>query len=78
MIEKFSDDFEVCQCRGISLGEIVTAIKEYNLQSVEEIMDKTDAGTACGSCVSIKDSGGENELHLDEILADVQMGLTVS
>ncbi len=78
MIEKFSDDFEVCECRGLSLKEIVDAIVEYDLESVGEIMDKTDAGTACGSCVSIKESGGDNELHLEDILRDIKRGLTIS
>ncbi len=78
MIEKFSDDFEVCECRGLSLGEIVNAIKEYDLESVEEIMEQTDAGTACGSCVSIKESGGDKELHLEDILRDIKKGLTTA
>ncbi len=71
MIEEFEDNYEVCECMGITLKEIVDAIKKYDLKSVEEIMDKTDAGTACGSCKSIKDSDGFRDLHLDEILKDV-------
>ncbi len=72
MLEKFSDDFEVCACMSITLKEIVDAIKKYDLKSVEEIMDKTEAGTACGSCVSLEESGGDKELHLDEILKAVR------
>ncbi len=72
MIEEFSDNYEVCECMGVTLKEIVDAIKQYDLKSVEEIGEKTDAGTACGSCKSKEDSDGFKDLHLDEILADVR------
>ncbi len=71
MLEKFSDDYEVCECMNITLKEIVDAIKKHDLKSVEAIGDMTDAGTACGACKSKEDSNGDKELHLDEILVSV-------
>ncbi len=71
MLKDFEDDYEVCSCMSISLKEIVDAIKEHNLTTVEGIMDKTEAGTACEQCQSIKKSEGNKELHLDEILKEV-------
>jgi len=66
--EKFDSDYEVCECIGVTLGEIQKAIKD-GCKSVECIMDETDAGTACGLCVSKEeDDAGEREIHLDEIL----------
>lgn len=44
-------DFEVCHCNGIMKSEIVKAIKEKNLTTVEEVQDATEAGTVCGGCV---------------------------
>ena len=65
---KFDKDFEVCNCIGVSLEEIQTAIKD-GCNTVEDIMDKTDAGTACEQCQSKNtDEDGDKELHLDEIL----------
>lgn len=67
-------DFEyshvVCNCRHVTLGEIVCAIKDNNAQTIEDIGKITDAGTACGCCKSLEDDFGNPkiELHLAEIL----------
>lgn len=45
------NDMEICTCMGITKGEIVNAIKEKGLTTVEEVQDATEAGTICGSCV---------------------------
>ena len=47
---KFDKDFEVCSCMGVTLEEIQLAIKN-GCDSVEAIMDETDAGTACECCL---------------------------
>jgi len=44
-------DIEICSCLNIMKSEIVTAIKEKNLKTVEEVQDETNAGTVCGSCI---------------------------
>ncbi len=67
-IEKLDDDFEVCLCNAVSLGEILTAIKEGHT-TLDAVMDETDAGTACELCQSKEiDEDEDRELHLDEIL----------
>lgn len=40
----------VCECFGVTDLEIVRAIKESNLHSVEEITNFTKAGGGCGKC----------------------------
>jgi NifU-like protein len=40
----------VCECFGVTDLEIVRAIKESNLRSVEEITNFTKAGGGCGKC----------------------------
>lgn len=65
---KFDKDFEVCVCMRVSLEDVQAAIKD-GCNTVEEIMDKTDAGTVCEQCQSVAtDEDGDRELHLDEIL----------
>lgn len=70
-IEEFkalNDNHEVCLCNNVSLGEILAAIKE-GANTVEKIMDETDAGTSCELCQSREiDEDNEREIHLDEIL----------
>lgn len=45
-----ADHETVCSCNGVSKGAIVKAIAEDNLQSVEQIRDKTKASGSCGGC----------------------------
>jgi NAD(P)H-nitrite reductase large subunit len=45
------EDIEICHCNGIMRSEIVKAIKEKGLTTVEEVGDVTTAGTVCGSCI---------------------------
>lgn len=41
----------ICNCMGISRGDIEDAIRSKGLKTVEEVSDATDAGTGCGGCV---------------------------
>jgi NAD(P)H-nitrite reductase large subunit len=67
---KFHFSHKVCNCKNVTLGEIVCAIKEKNAKTIEDIKDLTDAGTACGCCISKeKDFGNPKmELYIEDIL----------
>lgn len=68
-MKEFSDDYEVCECKSITIGEIRTAIKDHNITSVKEIAEWTYAGDACGSCKSKEDDDlEEKEIYLKDIL----------
>lgn len=59
---------EVCLCNGITLEEIMEAIKD-GACDLDAIMERTTAGTVCGLCKSLEDdSNNEREIHLTEIL----------
>jgi bacterioferritin-associated ferredoxin len=45
------EDIEICNCLGIMKSEIVNAIKDKGLHTLEEVQDETNAGTVCGSCI---------------------------
>ncbi|MBL3519943.1 (2Fe-2S)-binding protein [Aliarcobacter lanthieri] len=70
MARNFPHSFIVCECKRVSLGEIIYAIKEKGAKTLEDIEDITDAGSSCGCCRSAADDIGEKkmELYLDEIL----------
>jgi len=55
------EDIEICHCNGIMKSEIVKAIREKGLKTVEEVQDATEAGTGCGGCVD----------DIEEILKEV-------
>lgn len=41
----------VCKCFGVTDKQIINAIRENNLKTVEEVTDFTKAGGACGDCL---------------------------
>lgn len=70
MAKNFPHSFIVCDCKQVSLGEIVHAIKEKGAKTLEEIENLTDAGSSCGSCRFKEDDVGveKMELYLVDIL----------
>ncbi|WP_198304455.1 (2Fe-2S)-binding protein [Arcobacter vandammei] len=70
MARNFHHSYIVCECKQVSLGEIIFAIKEKGAKTLQDLATLTDAGSSCGCCRSAKDDIGEKkmELYLDEIL----------
>lgn len=70
MARNFPHSFIVCDCKQVSLGELIYAIKEKGAKTLKDLEDFTDAGSSCGCCKSSECDIGEQkmELYLDEIL----------
>ncbi|RBQ31985.1 (2Fe-2S)-binding protein [Arcobacter sp. FW59] len=70
MARNFPHSFIVCECKQVSLGEIIYAIKEKGAKNLEDIENITDAGSSCGCCKSAKDDIGEQkmQLYIEDIL----------
>jgi NAD(P)H-nitrite reductase large subunit len=67
--KEFPHSYEVCQCKQVTLGEIIYAIKEQGAKSIDEVGDITDAGTACGCCKSKEDDFNDDmELYIEDIV----------
>ncbi len=49
-VAALSDDAEVCGCNGVSKGDIVTAITEHDLTTLDEVKAHTKASASCGGC----------------------------
>ena len=49
-VSSMPDSATICGCMGISKGEIINAIEEYGLTSIQGISDKTRACTSCKGC----------------------------
>jgi len=60
----------VCNCKHVTLGEVIYAIKDKGAKSIEDIGSITDAGTACGCCKTKEDDFGnpKMELYLNQIV----------
>ncbi len=59
------DDAQVCNCNGVSKGQVVSAVKR-GCRSLKAVCDATRAGTGCGACK------GEVQMVL-EMAADGQV-----
>jgi NAD(P)H-nitrite reductase large subunit len=46
-----AEDPVICTCLDMCKSEIVAAIREKGLKTVEEVGDETEAGAVCGSCI---------------------------
>ena len=42
----------VCRCKNVSVETVIDAVKN-GAKTVEEVMEKTNAGTVCGRCKGI-------------------------
>ena len=48
-VEEMPDDAQVCNCNGVSKGDLVAAVKA-GCRSLKSLCDRTRAGAGCGSC----------------------------
>ena len=61
----------VCECARVTKQELVSAIKDNDLKTIEEVIETTKAGSFCKSC--IRPGGHEpKDIYLVDILADVR------
>ena len=50
------DSAEICGCNGVCKGDIVKAIHQHNLCSLDEVRSHTKASASCGSCTGLVES----------------------
>lgn len=51
-----SDTAEICGCNGVTKGEIVIAINDKKLFTLDEVRAHTKASSSCGSCTGLVES----------------------
>lgn len=55
-VANLPDDAEICGCNGICKGEIVQAITEKKLFTLDDVRAHTKASASCGSCTGLVES----------------------
>lgn len=48
--DSLPDEAQVCDCNGVSKGQIVATIQDLGLRKVSQVVRETKAGNSCGSC----------------------------
>lgn len=51
-IKPHEEEKIICKCFHLSEEDIISAIKKHNIKTVEELSKVTQAGSACGQCIS--------------------------
>ncbi len=62
----------ICECAGVDKATIEQAIRDFDIQSVEEITETTRAGAFCGECVDAASSRSPREYTLEGILKETR------
>ncbi len=55
-VAALADDTEICGCNGVTKGDIVNAISEKGLFTLDEVRAHTKASASCGSCTGLVES----------------------
>jgi len=64
-IAEMSDDTEICGCNGVCKGDVVKAITEKGLFTLEDVRSHTKASSSCGSCTGLVEQILESTLGGD-------------
>ena len=65
-MNNFEDNDIVCRHLQLTKAEIIKAIREGRLITLEDVQDETDAATVCGSCAADVETILEEELRKRE------------
>ncbi len=74
-VAAMSDDAEICGCNGVCKGDIVKAINEKKLFTLDDVRAHTKASSSCGSCTGLVEAllahtvGGDHSIapHLKPV-----------
>ena len=55
-VAAMSDSTEICGCNGVCKGDIVKAIRDKKLFTLDEVRAHTKASSSCGSCTGLVES----------------------
>jgi len=55
-VAALSDDAEICGCNGVCKGDIVKAINDKKLFTLDDVRAHTKASSSCGSCTGLVES----------------------
>ncbi|MFK5985905.1 MAG: nitrite reductase large subunit NirB [Pseudomonadota bacterium] len=53
VVAEMSDDTEICGCNGVCKGDVVNAITEKGLFTLDDVRAHTKASSSCGSCTGL-------------------------
>lgn len=76
MLENFEEEYEVCNCKKVTIKNLVDAIVNNKINTLGEIQDLTGAGTECRHCIMEEADFGKvkKKVYCKDILKKVVNG----
>jgi bacterioferritin-associated ferredoxin len=73
----FEENYEVCNCKKVTIRDITNAIINQKASTLREIQDLTTAGTECRHCIFPEGDFGKmkKKIYCKDILNEVKKGL---
>ena len=73
MLENFQKDYEVCNCKKVTIAEIEKAINKKAATSLRDIQNITGAGTECRHCIFVEGDFGKikKKIYCKDILKEI-------
>ncbi|MDD2896921.1 MAG: (2Fe-2S)-binding protein [Aliarcobacter sp.] len=73
----FEENYEVCNCKKVTIQDITNAIINQKASTLREIQDLTTAGTECRHCIFPEGDFGKmkKKIYCKDILNEVKKGL---
>ncbi len=70
----FEDSYEVCNCKNVSIEQIILALKDKEEPTLRDIQDMTTAGTECRHCIFQECDNGKlkKKVYCKDILNEIK------
>ena len=70
----FEDNYEVCNCKKVTLANLKDAILNQNANSLSDIQELTTAGTECRHCIFPEGDFGKikKKIYCKDILKELK------
>lgn len=70
MLENFGENYEVCNCKNITLGKIKSLIDENKVKTLRDLQEICMAGTECRKCLMEEGDNGiiKKKIYCKDIL----------
>lgn len=73
----FEENYEICNCKKVTIQDITNAIINQKASTLREIQDLTTAGTECRHCIFPEGDFGKmkKKIYCKDILNELKKGL---
>ena len=70
----FDNSYEVCNCKNVSIEQIIIALEDKNKPTLSDIQDLTSAGTECRHCIFKEGDNGKmkKKIYCKDILNEIK------